>query len=330
MVKRLLGVLTICILVALGASQLGYFVRPLETDDTKLHIDTYHSLPEQTVEVLIFGSSHAFKGVNTKEMYTAYGIGGYNYGTNWQRINTTRLFMEDAFLTQTPKVVLVEMFKVNEIILDEEVGPEIYYSRFLRNKEALGRYLKQCLGGDPKKYLSYYFPLYRFHDNWSSLTEESLQPMDTPADNNRFMKYFGYLRTKVIKEVEIPDPAEFSQKTPAPECIEELDAIITLCRQKGIQVILFTVPFENEFKFGDFLTGYAEENGCVYLDLFREMEAVGLDGKTDFQDSGHLNLSGANKVADYLGKYITEHYDVTDMREISGTIWNTKKKQADQ
>lgn len=330
MVKKILGVLMVCAVVLLGASQLGYFVRPLDTDGAKLHIDTYHSLPEQTMEVLVFGSSHAFKGVNMTEMYNAFGIGGYNYGTNWQEINTTRLFLEDALMTQTPKVALIEMFKVNDIIINEEVGPQVYYSRYIRNKEALGRYLNQCLGGDPKKYLSYYFPLYRFHDNWSSLKEDSFQPIDTPEDNRRYINNFGYLRTRACEEVEIPDPAGFKQKKISAKCIAELDAMVALCHEKGIEVILFTVPFGREYKYGDFLTQYAAENNCVYLDLFREIDAVGLDGKTDFQDAGHLNTSGATKVAHYLGAYISEHYEMTDMRTISGNYWETELKKSDE
>ena len=40
-----------------------------------------------------------------------------------------------------------------------------------------------------------------------------------------------------------------------------------------------------------------------------------------FADEGHLNDSGARKVANYLGKYIVDHYDVTDMRKVSGNAW---------
>ena len=32
-----------------------------------------------------------------------------------------------------------------------------------------------------------------------------------------------------------------------------------------------------------------------------------LNGDTDFMDIEHLNISGATKVADYLGEYIVSH-----------------------
>ena len=37
------------------------------------------------------------------------------------------------------------------------------------------------------------------------------------------------------------------------------------------------------------------------------MGDVGLNGDTDFMDIEHLNISGATKVADYLGEYIVSH-----------------------
>ena len=46
---------------------------------------------------------------------------------------------------------------------------------------------------------------------------------------------------------------------------------------------------------------YAQENGCVYFNLFEYMDELGIDCETDFGDEGHLNNSGAVKVADFLG-----------------------------
>ena len=69
------------------------------------------------------------------------------------------------------------------------------------------------------------------------------------------------------------------------------------------------------------MKAYAEEHGYPYFDMFELAEEVGLNGETDFSDAGHLNDSGAIKVADYLGKYIVEHYDVTDMRTVQNNLW---------
>lgn len=66
---------------------------------------------------------------------------------------------------------------------------------------------------------------------------------------------------------------------------------------------------------------YAEDHGCAYINLFEKMDEIGIDCSTDFCDKNHMTNSGAMKVADYLGRYIVENYDVTDMREVKGNLW---------
>lgn len=52
---------------------------------------------------------------------------------------------------------------------------------------------------------------------------------------------------------------------------------------------------------------------------------MGIDGNTDFIDPDHLNDSGAKKVANYLGKFISDNYDITDMRLLEKNIWENKQ-----
>lgn len=66
---------------------------------------------------------------------------------------------------------------------------------------------------------------------------------------------------------------------------------------------------------------YAEDHGCAYINLFEKMDEIGIDCSIDFCDKNHMTNSGAMKVADYLGRYIVENYDVTDMREVKGNLW---------
>ena len=46
--------------------------------------------------------------------------------------------------------------------------------------------------------------------------------------------------------------------------------------------------------------------GVLADDVFDKIDEAGIDERTDFSDEGHLNTAGAEKVAAYLEKYITE------------------------
>ena len=88
-----------------------------------------------------------------------------------------------------------------------------------------------------------------------------------------------------------------------------------------MEVVFYTAPRHGDYLYSNAMKQYAEEHGCQYLDLFEKIEEMGIDGETDFSDENHLNDSGATKVADYLGEYIVNHYNVTDMRTVPGNIW---------
>ena len=57
------------------------------------------------------------------------------------------------------------------------------------------------------------------------------------------------------------------------------------------------------------------------VERVRNMEDAGISAETDFCDPHHLNVSGATKMADYLGAYLKENYDLTDWREVPGNLW---------
>lgn len=297
---------------------LEKLVRPLDTDQTFVAIDTFHDMPENTIEVIGYGSSHIWTGMSTMEMYEAYGIGAYNYGCTWQHINTTELFFKDSLRTQSPKVVIIETFLVNDLLIDTDLDGEIYYTRAIPWFEGKREYLKQCFGNDKERYLSYYIPFMQFHENWINLSEGSFKESISFRD---FYKTMGFISRDVVVPIEIGDPATFKQEELSEESLAVLDEIVSICKENDIDIIFYTAPYVGTYAYGDAMTQYAEENGCIYFNLFEQMDEVGLDCDTDFFDAGHLNDSGSKKVADYLGEYIVNHYDVTDMRLLENNIW---------
>ena len=319
LIKKTVGPLTTCLLIILFIVVLGYIVRPVDTDYAYTQIETFHSLPENSLEVIIYGSSHAYRGINPMELYEKYGIGAYNYGYHWQHITTTKLFLQDSLMTQKPRIAIIECLRSSDPLKDVKMQPEIYYSRYIKNERAKINYLRQCFGNSIEEYVSFYVPLYAFHDNWNTLAVRSFVKMK--KDSNA-ISYMGFAPSdKVDTSVEISDYYSFEQLPLSDLALEELDSIMELCRKNNIEVIFYTAPYQGEYNFGDAMEQYAEKNDCVYLDLFKLIDDVGIDDKTDFCDPGHLNTSGANKVADYIGRYIVDNYDITDMRTIDNNLW---------
>lgn len=323
-IKNLIGFVITVVLIIGGINRLGYLTRPTNTDITINAIDTFHDMPENSFEVIGYGSSHMWRGLSPIQLYNGYGIGAYNYGCNWQKINTTLLFLKDSLKTQSPKVVLIETYFVNEHKADVEIDGEIYYTTAIEDNEDKKLYLEQCFGSDKDRYLSYYVPLCAFHDNWTNLTEASFEK--DFAYTFDFYKTMGLYEFDNVTPVTIPDPSTFRQSELSDETIEVLDEMVETCNENGIEIIFYTAPWQGEYEYGAAMQKYAEQNECAYINMFECVSEIGLDENIDFSDEGHLNISGSAKVSDYLGNYIVNNYDVTDYRKLEHNIWEMAQK----
>lgn len=77
---------------------------------------------------------------------------------------------------------------------------------------------------------------------------------------------------------------------------------------------------------------FADENNVDYINFIPLQNDIGLDMSQDTYDAGlHLNTTGAEKMADYFGKYLVENYNLTDYRNDSeyASIWDKKEAAYD-
>ena len=128
MAKKLAAILLCAVLIFVGVLALGHLTRPLGDDVAIANVENFHKLPENSIDVIVYGSSHAWRNVNVDEMYDKYGIGAYNYAANWQHLDTTWLFVHNSLATQTPKVALIEGMHINSNEFDTDMDGEIYYT----------------------------------------------------------------------------------------------------------------------------------------------------------------------------------------------------------
>ena len=309
MKKKLLnlaGALITTVLTLALIMHLGYRLDPKYTQGALDSIDAFHELPENSQVVIVYGSSHAWKGCDPIPMQEECGLSCYNYGCNWQRLNTTLLFIEDSFRTQSPRLVFVDTFNVSRVLENVDMDGEIYYTREISSFEGKKKYLKQCFGNNIGRYVNYYLPIIVFHENWTQITRENFREPNI----QKWKDTKGYSSMSHAEPHEIPDPAGFEQLELPEKSLKVLDQMVDVCREKGAEIIFYTCPWSGENKYGNAMEKYASENECVYIDLFQYIDEIGLDGNTDFRDKGHLNDSGAAKVGRFLGKYIKENYNI--------------------
>ena len=303
--KTLGCVLTFAVIVLL-VLVFGYFLDPKYAQDGIDVVKAFEQLEDDSLDVIVYGSSRAWKGVDTGVMYKDYGLEAYNYSANWLSLNTTLLFLQNSLKSQKPKVACIETGLVDQIEKDVDLDGQIYCTRYMRASKEKREFLKTCFGNNPERYLSYYFPLIMFHDNWSSISKENFIKPDT----ERFINSRGFYSTNGSEPFDAPDYLNFVQEDLSAESIETLDEMVSVCKANNIHVIFFTCPYADQYHYSDALKKYSEKNGCDYINLFEYTDEMGLDFSEDLKDSGHLNDKGAAKTASFLAKYIMEKYSI--------------------
>ena len=109
-----------------------------------------------------------------------------------------------------------------------------------------------------------------------------------------------------------------------------MDQITQLCREKGIRLLLVKAPSLMPVWYDEWeeqARAYAEKNGLDYINFLDLADEIGIDYSEDTYDGGfHMNVTGAEKCADYLGKFLSEEYGLKDMRGDADTaaVWEEK------
>ena len=238
-------------------------------------------------------------GRNHMELWGKYGFSSYVSGEPWQQAESAVILLKQYFETQSPKLVILE---TDEVFTGNNSRAAVLATK----------------AGE-------YVPVFRYHNNWKKFRLSSLAKRPHYSYHSVAMGEFIQTTAR-----EYSGPADYmsasgkSEEIPQ-EALDSLDVFVQLCRDHGAQLLLLNVPCATSWTDGRHaaVQAYADRQGIPYLDLNLCTKKVGLDWSADTADGGtHLNLKGAEKVTDYLGQYIEEHYHPKDHRGDSAyALW---------
>jgi hypothetical protein len=163
--------------------------------------------------------------------------------------------------------------------------------------------------------VDYIFPILRYHDRW-----QDLKPSDFEfwfhKNTNTFNGY--YMRVDSMPERKFPSPKPLQDPNLGREPMTWLNRIYELCKENGIQLVLMKAPTQYPTWYPQWdrqIMEYAASRGIDYFNYIHLRDEIGLDMTQDTYDGGlHLNLSGAEKMAAYIGAYLDSTYSLTDYR----------------
>lgn len=293
--KELLGLaalfFALCVLCA-GAAQV---LTPKRADCGAMW-QSYRKEPQDTLDVLFFGSSLVYCDVAPAVLYEETGISSFVMAGPDQTMPMTARYVRQALRTQSPQAILVEASGLLTTRSNRSVKTNITYLPW--GKERIDAIFREELTQDER--LGLLFPLYAYHDRWDKLTAEDF----APATADLLAGYTPLHGSSPPQKGEVLQVDEDSYE----KNLADAKEILAACAEKNIRVVFFLSPVqegltaEQRARLREDLT----QLGAELVDFNEEAELAQFDIQTDFYDKKHLNLTGARKFSQRLGALLQQ------------------------
>lgn len=301
--RRVAGTLIFIASFALLYSALSFVITP-HTDRDSIW-KTFLRLPKNSVDAIFTGTSKIHANVNPVVLWKTKGITSYDLSGSSMDLNTTYRYLEQAFLTQRPKVVGIEMLMMRDdnLEIDKIQRRNITFMPFgvPKIKAAFDR-LK------PSEVEYWTLPVSRFH---SRVLNSDIKRTDFAWSkwDGAPNIFFGY---RCLDRVE-PQVAEGTPTPLDPVLYKTNYALlrksIDLARFYGAKVVILETPhakadmlkYYREALAIDLATDYPD---VVMWTMADYAKTLNVNHNTEFYDELHLNRTGGERFTTLLGNHI--------------------------
>lgn len=271
----------------------------------------YRDVPDH--DVIFVGDCEVYENFSPAVLWEEYGINSYIRGSAEQYIWQSYYLLEDTLRYETPKAVV---FNIQSLQFSESQR-EAYNRMSLEGMEWSPVKVRAILASmrPEEHFLDYVFPILRYHSRWSELTGSDVEYMfqTKPVSFNGY-----YMRVDVRAAENVPEGKPLADYSFGENAWKYLDRMADLCEENDIQLILIKAPSLYPYWYSQWeeqVESYAAEKHLPYLNFLELQEETGIDYATDTYDGGlHMNLSGAEKLSRYMGRYLTEEAGIPDRR----------------
>jgi|GEM_PF-2641626 len=321
------------------------------SDEVRLKL--FYNEKENTMDVMLFGSSAVRAGFMPTRAYEVEGFTSYNYGVNHMPLPAAKYLITEAMQYQNPELIIIDINGItycSEDFTETKSAPLINSIKDGENREAA----KAELYGGTMSWEDE-IPFVKFHKNLFRI-KKCLRYKDyyeKYGTNATVLKGYTTNPVEIIDFSEKtlidpndpeyallgPDDPDYDKKVKKFNKYEQkaVDDLLDFCDSiKDETQILFarfprlTVAGNDEWelKYINAMEIEIVNRGYTYVDFYDYMDEANLDLAQDFNDNTHLTVFGAEKFTEFLAGYITDNYTL----DIAGakSDWNKCVTYANQ
>lgn len=309
--KRFICLLLVACLALGGVWYIDRVLR-LKRVDGILTMQDFYAQPEGSVDVLLIGNSHSGINIDTATLWNNYGISVYNLWGGVQPLWNSYYFLVEALKYQRPQVVVLE---VTATTADYEYSEEQNQLKNTAGMKLSKTKLEAVKVSAPKdRWVDLFLSLPLYHGRFDEVEEKDFQnfPWSDGLENFKgsYLLYgTGNYRFESAEGVTVS--REIADKSR-----EYLLRCIKLCEEENLPLLLLKTPAlerTSEQEIYNTVAEIGDVHSLPFINMNLMDDEVGITAD-DWSLDRHMNGEGARKVANWLGKYLTENYSLTDHR----------------
>ena len=303
-IKIILGICVIACTFYFGYNYLNKIFRTPDVD----YNDSFHNMPEDSVDVIVLGSSHAQYSFVPSFFYEDTGLYSYVLGSAFQPLKVSYQMLREALKTQNPEMVILEVYTA---CLDEETVNDTRYTIAEYQMRGEEKYNTINFIEDEDKRKEYYNDFLNNHNNWKNI--ESIDEL--LSVNSDISGSFGYVENNVYLPVDnywysfkYDEDLDISLKE---DDLNAFNDIYSLCQEKSIELLLYMVPMDNMTQVAQSylhkVWDWANERGVNYIDFLSNDEKMDIRSVIH-HDGFHAHTNGASYITNMLSNYVNDNY----------------------
>lgn len=278
-------------------------------------ITNLYQQKDDTVDVLVLGTSMAYSAVNTNLLWAENGIAAYNLCGAEMPYWISFYYLQEALKTQSPKVIVLDAQPAT-YGMDNPARGRIIMSTF-GIQDPLIRLKAIAASAKPEDFLSYALGYPALHSMYSDVTGADF--IFPPDNGGRGPSWKGYIEYNETERLTKANPADWNQSTRPLSSKQQMyfEKILALANERGINVLVVAFPtpyYATDIPYLNTLQGIAEHYQAMFINYNHPDNRLTWDYARDFADNQHLNIRSSAKLTEKLARDLTIRYSLPDHR----------------
>ena len=294
-IAAFLAALALFLLLSWGA---GWLLRPNRTEFGSMW-DAYLREPENSVDVLFFGSSLVYCDIAPAWIWDESGLQSYVMAGPEQTIPLTYYYIREACRSQKPQTVMLEATGMFYQKYQNYTRANIGYMPMTGNRIAA-----TFAAAEPELRFALLYPLYDYHSRWTEVSREEIErSIARPEDP---LAGYTLLKEACAAPAYVERPELTADSATYRENLQWIEKIRDFCEKEGIALKLFIAPSAARIpsKAMQTLRDDLSAMGIELSDFNDALPELDVNDDADWYDNLHFNVRGAEKFSRWLGRHL--------------------------